>query len=189
MPLNIPLLLAVKEQILKEPRRFDMCWFQMSLFSISPRWQTGAPSVVCNTTFCIGGWAIWLENGLDLLEYNRLDMVEHAFDNAARTYSERRIDSGDGGEVYATKLLGLPNDDLLFAPRWPLGFKLAYYNSLQQPGMNVKEDVAGLARIGADIIDYAIATNGTLRGKPLPPVYQAHVDRYNADDEEDENDE
>jgi hypothetical protein len=114
MKINIPLLLEVKEQILQHPDEFNMnIW-------------------LCDTTACIGGWALLLAN--------------------KKTGPKQYMDIWGKGIPEDVLGLNLNQSNILFYERfWPHEIRLAFENATtcQQR-----------AKIAAKRIDLFIATNG-----------------------------
>lgn len=108
--MNIELLEKVKEQIMLEPKLFDM-----------DNWEEGGEDgdlteeQVCNTAHCICGWAA-------VIKYKKsffAAMEEWDRDN----YFE---------DEFGMDILDLPNTDLFFTSYWPKHFQDKYY-SYKQP--------------------------------------------------------
>lgn len=138
--MNTELLLKVKEQILREPRQFDMfTWFSYS--------ET-IPN--CHTTACIAGWAITLgktkPNPLEAakeIRYNFAVTNMHAWGESRDKVYEVALPLLDITEEQAMRLFG--EED------WPTNF-YEDYSKATTPRAR--------AEVAARRIDHFIATNG-----------------------------
>ena len=133
--MNKELLLKVKEAILREPENFRM-----------DRWlhkrQPNDPT--CNTTACIGGWAVVLhENSTPVAEYYKRAEVDFVF--------------GEKVEPLATEFLGLDYEQkerLFYDENWPWEFESRFRDAERDKNKTL------MAQIAAERIDHFIATNG-----------------------------
>lgn len=139
--LNIELLTKIKEQILREPERFDMsCFFDEEDDPFPPFTDDGS---YCGTSACIGGWAIFL--------------------------SDKKLNSpGEHMDDKAQALLGFPKRELtslFYANCWPEDLRDEYYSlhrerdklSLSKRSEHSRGDARSRSVVAARVIDRVIS--------------------------------
>lgn len=134
--MNIPLLLQIKEQILKEPLQFRM----EAYYS---RYNSGTTNIPnCRTAACIAGWAIAITQSMTPCDCKNTMSLSDVEMKAADSLE---LDMNDAWNLFLLE-------------SWPKEFRIEYDDTYRGP--QTEKNIQQRALIAARRIDHFISTNG-----------------------------